>query len=129
MGEKAIFETAVPYGHDILALPVPDLESAATWYAQHFAMVEVERTFEPRPTVVMERDRVRIGFSVNGRDSSQDGAAILVSDIHATRAELERVGVNVANWRVDERDGIRLQVFFVIAPDGLCFYFHQPIAA
>ena len=26
-----------------------------------------------------------------------------------------------------ERDGEKFQVFFVVAPDGLCYYFHQPI--
>jgi hypothetical protein len=50
-----------------------------------------------------------------------------VSDIHAARLELESRGVKIGNWRVDERDGQRLQVFFVVAPDGLCYYFHQPI--
>jgi hypothetical protein len=75
----------------------------------------------------MERDGVRIGFSVNGGDSSQEGAGILVSDIHAARAELESTGVKIGNWRVEERDGKRFQVFFVVAPDGLCYYFHQPV--
>jgi len=28
---------------------------------------------------------------------------------------------------VDERAGKRFQVFFVVAPDGLCCYFHQPL--
>ena len=126
MTQKAMFEAAFPYGADVLALPVADL-SAADWYAQHFAMVEVERTSEPEPTVIMERDGTRLGFSVNGGDSSQEGAAIRVSDIHAARAELESKGVRIGNWRVDERDGKKLQVFFVAAPDGLCYYFHQPI--
>lgn len=125
---KAIFEGAFPYGSDILALPVSDLDSAASWYSEHFALVEVERRSEPVPAILMERDGVFIGFSVNGGDSSQDGAAILVSDIHAARAEFESVGVKIGNWRIDERDGKRLQVFFVVAPDGLCYYFHQPIA-
>jgi catechol 2,3-dioxygenase-like lactoylglutathione lyase family enzyme len=127
MGERAIFERAFPYGNDLLALPVSDLESATKWYAQCFGLVEVERTAQPNPTVIMERDGARIGFSVNGGDSSQDGAAILVSDIHAARAELESKGVKIGNWRVDERDGKKLQVFFVAAPDGLCYYFHQPL--
>ena len=26
-----------------------------------------------------------------------------------------------------ERDGQKLQVFFAVAPDGLCYYFHEPI--
>ncbi len=127
MAEKAIFEKAFPYGNDVLALPVTDLESAAKWYAQHFAMVEVERKSEPQPTVILGRDGVRIGLSVNGGDSSQEGAAILVSDIHAARTELESRGVKIANWRIDEQGGKKLQVFFVTAPDGLCYYFHQPI--
>jgi catechol 2,3-dioxygenase-like lactoylglutathione lyase family enzyme len=28
-----------------------------------------------------------------------------------------------------ERDGTKLQVFFVVAPDGLCYYFHEPLEA
>src|SRR5687767_12606534 len=124
---RAVFEKAFPYGADILALPVTDLDTAANWYAEHFALVEVARRSEPQPTVIMERDGARIGFSVNGGDSSQEGAAILVSDIHAARTELESKGVRIGNWRVDERDGKRLQVFFITAPDGLCYYFHQPI--
>jgi catechol 2,3-dioxygenase-like lactoylglutathione lyase family enzyme len=127
MVKKSLFEKAFPYGDNVLALPVSDLDAAVTWYGQHFGLVEVERKSEPQPTVIMERDGTRIGFSVNGGDSSQEGAAILVSDIHAARAELESRGVKIGNWRVDQRDGKKLQVFFVVAPDGLCYYFHQPI--
>jgi hypothetical protein len=52
---------------------------------------------------------------------------VLVSDIRDLKNELERKGAKVGNWRVDERDGRRYQVFFVVAPDGLCFYFHEPV--
>ena len=127
MAGKTVFEQAFPYGNDVLALPVQDLESAARWYADHFAMVEVERKSEPNPTVIMERDGTRIGFSVNGGDSSQDGAAVRVSDIYAAREEFESRGVKTGNWRVDEKDGKKRRVFFVVAPDGLCYYFYQPI--
>ena len=127
METGAIFETAFPYGEDIMALPVADVDAAVDWYGRSFGMVEVERTSGSQQTVIMERDRVRIGFSVNGGDSSQEGAGIRVSDIHAARSELESKGVPIGNWRVDEQDGIRFQVFFVVAPDGLCYYFHQPL--
>ena len=70
---------------------------------------------------------MRLGFSVNGGDASQDGAAILVSQIADVMKELEKNGVNVGNWRVDERNGRKLQVFFAVAPDGLCYYFHEPV--
>ena len=81
----------------------------------------------PQPAVTLERDGVRIGFAVNGGDPASEGAAIRVTDIHRARDELQARGVATGDWRVDEEDGRRLQVFFVIAPDGLCYYFHQPL--
>ena len=90
-------------------------------------MVEVERHDQPVPTIILERDGTRIGFSINGGDASQDGAAVLVSGIQELKEEFEAKGVKIGNWRVDERDGQKFQVFFVVAPDGLCYYFHQPI--
>ncbi len=27
----------------------------------------------------------------------------------------------------DERDSQKLQVFFAVAPDSLCYYFHEPV--
>jgi hypothetical protein len=38
----------------------------------------------------------------------------------------EANGVRVGEPRIDERNGRKLHVFFVVAPDGLCYYFHQP---
>ena len=128
MAEQPLFQQAFPFQDDVLALPVVNLDAAAQWYAQYFGMVEVERRDVPTPTVILERDGMRIGFSINGGDATQDGAAILVTDIQGMREELHANGVETANWRVDERDGQKFQVFFVVAPDGLCYYFHQPIS-
>ena len=50
-----------------------------------------------------------------------------VTDIHALKDEFESNGVQIGNWRIDERDGKRYQVFFVVAPDALCYYFHEPL--
>ena len=127
MPGDARFKAAFPYQKDVLALPVTDLDAAAKWYSSHFGMTEVERRAGPTPTVILEREGMRLGFSVNGGDASQDGAAILVSRISDVMKELEKNGVNVGNSRVDERNGRKLQVFFAVAPDGLCYYFHEPI--
>lgn len=127
MSGKAQFKRAFPFQKDVLALPVKDLDAASQWYGAHFGMLEVERHQQPIPTVVLERDGTRIGFAVNGGDASQDGAAILVSNIRGIKDEIERSGAGVGNWRVDERGGKRFEVFFVAAPDGLCYYFHEPL--
>ena len=126
MSDAPLFKAAFPYQKDVLALPVADLDAAARWYAKAFGLTEVERRADPQPAVILERDGVRFGFAVNGGDASQDGAAILVSDIERAKQELEANGVKVGESRIDERNGRRFQVFFVVAPDGLCYYFHQP---
>ena len=118
---------AFPYQDSVLALPVTDIDAAVRWYSRAFGMAEVERRSDPVPAVVMERDGRRIGFSVNGGDPYQDGAAILVSGIGAVRSQLEASGVNVSEWGTDERDGRKLRVFYVVAPDGLCYQFHEPV--
>ena len=120
-----LYEAAYPFAEDVLALPVTDIDRAAKWYGEAFGLQEVTRRETPVPTVLMARDGVQIGFAINGGDASNDGAAILVTDIHRARQELHANGVETGNWRVDERDGVKYQVFFVVAPDELCYYFHQ----
>ena len=129
MSASKLFEAAYPYADDILTLPVEDIDRTSAWYGDAFGLKEVERRDDPAPTVILERDGVRIGFAVNGGDAGNDGAAIRVTDIHRARQELEANGIEIGNWRVDENDGQKFQVFFVIAPDGLCYYFHQPLEA
>ena len=127
MTTEPLFKAAFPYQDDVLALPVEDLDQASQWYANALGLTEVERRDDPVPTVIMQRDGVRIGFAINGGDASNDGAAILVSDIDRARRELEVNRLTPANSRIDDHDGTKMSVFFLVAPDGLCFYFHQPV--
>lgn len=127
MSEDSFFKAAYPFLEDVTTLPVKDLDEAVDWYGNAFGLTEVERSSNPIPQVIMARDDARIGFAITGEDPTQDGAAILVRHIHNVRSELESKGVQIANSRIDERDGQQLQVFFVVAPDGLCYYFHEPI--
>jgi len=128
MSSDGLFVAAYSFADDVLKLPVTDVDRAVEWYAKGFGLTEVERKVVPLPSVILERDGVRIGFEVNGGNASMEGAAILVADIHRAKEELEANGIPTTGWRVDERDGQKYQVFFVVAPDGLCYYFHQPIS-
>ncbi|NND96920.1 MAG: VOC family protein [Pirellulaceae bacterium] len=127
MASEMAFLSASPYQDDILALPVTDLDQTAQWYCEHFGMTEVQRCDAPAPSVILERDGTRIGFAINGGDASQAGAAIRVTNIGDVKDDLESRGVTISNWRIDDRDGQKHQVFFVVAPDGLCYYFYEPI--
>ena len=122
------FQSAAPYQNDVLALPVTDLDAASAWYSKHFGMTEVGHSDASVPTVILERSGTRIGFAINGGDASQEGAAVRVTNIVDLKEEFEANGTPIANWRVDDRDGEQHQVFFVVAPDGLCYYFHEPLA-
>ena len=82
MSDTPLFKGVFPDQQDVLALPVVDLDAASQWYAAAFGLQELERRDQPHPAVILERDGVSIGFAVNGGDVSQDGAAILVSDIY-----------------------------------------------
>lgn len=126
MNPNPVFEAVFPYQADVLALPVDDVSAASDWYCKHFGMNEVERTSEHVPTVILERDGIQIGFAQNGGDASQDGAAILVVNIHGLKREFENAGLKIGDTRTDHRDGNSYTVFFVVAPDGLCYYFHEP---
>ena len=127
MSTQPLFKAAKPYQDDVLALPVEDLDQASQWYANALGLTEVERRDDPVPTVIMQRDGVQIGFAINGGDASNDGAAILVTDIQRARRELEASGLTPGESRIDDHGGQKMSVFFLIAPDGLCFYFHQPV--
>jgi hypothetical protein len=91
-------------------------------------MTEVSRSTDPVPAVILERDGQRIGFAINGGDPEQEGAAVLVDDIEALKEEMDSRGTPTGDFRVDDRDGKKYRVFFVVAPDGLCYYFHEPLA-
>ena len=111
-----LFAAAYPFANDVLALPVTDLDETVAWYGRCFGLSEVERQDEPVPTVIMERDGVRIGFAINGGDASQDGAAIKVTDIRRAQEELERRGVQCGDRQVDERDGQHSTCFLSLPP-------------
>ena len=128
MSDSPLFQDAFPYQEDVLALPVVDLDATARWYSNAFGLREVERRDLPHRAVILERDGVRLGFALTGGDASQDGAAIRVSDIHRAREQIGATGLDVGEIRNEEHDGQRREVFFVVAPDGLCFCFFQPIS-
>ncbi len=127
MRNTPTFTESYPIQEDVMALPVKDLDATSEWYCEHFNMTEVERRKKPNKAVILERDGVRIGFAINGDNPIHDGASILVANLLGLRKELEAKGLKNGSWRVDERDGRKYQVLLLAVPDGLSFYFHEPL--
>jgi lactoylglutathione lyase len=120
---KAIFKTARPYKEDEMNLPVEDLEAAIPFYEGIMGFQVVSRGDTPRKSAVLSRDGIQIGLTENGGDPAQEGCFFEVDDAEAAFAELKSNGLEKeeAGFRIDRYGERSYKVFFVVAPDGLCY--------
>ena len=123
----ANYQRAVPYVEDALALPVASVEAALPFYQGVMGFRLVEQTEVPHKAAILARDSVRIGLAENGGDPTQDGCFFEVDDVEAAFAELRSngLGSDAADFRVDTYGETSYRVFFVVAPDGLCYCLGQ----
>jgi len=120
---KAVFKTAWPYVDDALNLPVENLDAAIPFYEKIMGFNLVSRSDSPHKSAVLGRDEIQIGLAENGGDPSQEGCFFEVDNAEAAFAELKSNGFEKeeAGFRIDQHGETRFKVFFVIAPDGLCY--------
>jgi len=116
------------YQGDKMNLPVADLEAALPFYEKVFGFRLMSRSDSPHKSAVLERDGIEIGFAENGGDASQDGCAFEVDNVEAAFAEFKTNGLEkeLSEFSIEKHDdGSSWKVFFVIAPDGLCYWFGE----
>ena len=120
---NAIYQTASPYAADALSLPVADLKGALPFYETVMGFRVLSRQTAPRRSVILGRDAVQIGLAENGGDPSQEGCFFRVDNVEAAFEELKANGLgrDEAGFRVQQHGDASYRVFFVIAPDGLCY--------
>jgi len=120
---KAIFKTARPYQKDEMNLPVANVEAAIPFYETIMGFHVVARNDAPHPSAVLARDCIQIGLAENGGDPTQDGCFFEVDNAEAAFAELKSNGLNreEPEFRLDKHGTATWKVFFVVAPDGLCY--------
>jgi len=118
---KAVFKSAAPYTDDAMNLPVQNIDAAIPYYEKTFGFRVVSRQDAPIKLVILSRDDIKIGLAENGGDSSQEGCFFEVDNIEAAFEEINGVPPTASDFRLDKFDGVPYRVFFVIAPDGLCY--------
>ncbi len=120
---KARYLSAWPYQNDALNLPVADVEAAIPFYESLFGFSVLARHGTPHPSAMLGRDDVQIGLAENGGDPSQDGCFFEVDNAETAFAELKTNGLAnaTADFRIDRYGDTAYKVFFVVAPDGLCY--------
>jgi len=120
---SAIFKTAWPYADDAMNLPVKSVEAAIPFYETVMGFRVVSRSDSPQKSAILGRDEIQIGFAENGGDPAQEGCFFEVDNAEAAFAELRANGLKKeeADFRIDKHGETSYKVFFVVAPDGLCY--------
>jgi lactoylglutathione lyase len=122
----AKYQRAAPFATNALALPVASVEAALPFYQDVMGFQLVDRKEAPQQAAILERDDVRIGLAENGGDPTQEGCFFEVDDVEAAFAELRANGLESdAEFRIDTYGDTSYRVFFVVAPDGLCYCLGQ----
>ncbi|MFL5608073.1 MAG: VOC family protein [Gemmatimonadaceae bacterium] len=122
----ATLEKAFGYQGNAMGLPVRDLTRALPFYEKVLGFRVVSRGQTPHDSAVLARDNIQIGLAENGGDPEQDGCAFHVKGLESLFAELKANGLEkLSGFSVERRDGVPFKVFYVVAPDGLCYWFGE----
>ena len=114
------------YQGDAMNLPVADVASAAAFYVDKMGFSVAEEMQAPVNKTVFERDGIQFAIAENGGDPEHDGCAFHTDDVESLRDEFIANGfANIGRIDEEKRDGSTFKVFFVVAPDGLCYWFGQ----
>jgi lactoylglutathione lyase len=124
---KPTLEKAWGYQGDHMNLPVRDLAAALPFYERVFGFRLLSRSETPHKSAVLIRDQVQIGLAENGGDSTQDGCAFHVKGLQPLFAEFKANGLQkeLSEFGTEKHDGVAWKVFYVVAPDGLCYWFGE----
>src|SRR6267142_5185642 len=141
---KAVFKTASPYLKDAMNLPVENLEAAIPFYESVMGFQVTSRKDAPCKSAVLGRDGIQIGLAENGGDPTQEGCFFEVDNAEAAFEELKSNGLTrqpvwierkppeereEAGFRIDQHGATSFKVFFVVAPDGLCYCLGERLTA
>ena len=122
---RATLEKAFGYQDDKMHLPVQDLAAALPFYETVLGFRVVSRGDVPHKSAVLARDHVQIGLAENGGDATQDGCAFHVNGLQSLFEEFKANGLALSDFASEQHDGVAWKVFYVIAPDGLCYWFGE----
>lgn len=122
----ARFLKAAPYQRDAMALPVADVDAAIPFYTRRLGFRVLRRADTPVRSAVLLRDSVEIGLVQSGGDPSQDGCYFEVDDVAAAFGDFHGRAPAPKDLDIRTYGGRTLQVFFVVAPDGLCYMIGRP---
>jgi catechol 2,3-dioxygenase-like lactoylglutathione lyase family enzyme len=122
---KATIKNAWPYQGDKMSLPVKNVEDAIPFYEAIMGFAVISRKDSPHKSATLEKDGIRIGLAENGGDPTQEGCFFEVDNIENAFSELKSNGLEkeISGFDIQKHGDTNWKVFFVVAPDGLCYCF------
>ncbi len=123
----ASLEKAFGYKGDNMNLPVKDLAEALPFYENVFGFKVESRSETPHAAAILGRDQIKIGLAENGGDATQDGCAFHVKNVESLLEEFKSNGLQkeLSDFSNEEHGEATWKVFYVVAPDGLCYWFGE----
>ena len=120
---KSVFKAVSPYEEDEMNLPVENVDESIPFYESVMGFKVLSRSDSPHKSATLGRDEVQIRIAENGGDPTQEGAFFEVDNAEAAFRELKANGLKKVDgdFRIDQYGSKKYKVFFLVAPDGLCF--------
>ena len=108
-------------------MPVKEIETAIPFYERTMGFKVIERNSVPNTSVILGRDSIQIGLAENGGDPTQDGCFFEVDNVETALAEFQGNGLKkeISELSTMKHGETPWKVFFVVAPDGLCYCIGQ----
>ena len=124
---KGTLEKAFGYQGDNMNLPVRDVTASLPFYQTVLGFRVESQSATPHEAAVLARDQVQMRLAENGGDPSQDGCAFHVKDLASLFAEFKANGLQkeLSDFSVEQHGDAKWRVFYVVAPDGLCYWFGE----
>ena len=121
---SAIFLNAWGYQGDAIALPVANVDEAAPFYTDVMGFEIVSRGDSPNRSILLARPDVQMQINENGGDPTQNGCAFEVTDVDSVLNEFKSNGLakELSDIGIENNESGTWRVFYIIAPDGLCFW-------
>ena len=124
---KAELKSAWGYQGNNMNLPVESLDAAIPFYETIMGFRVLSRSDKPHRSAVLGRDGIQIGLAENGGDPTQDGCAFEVDSAESAFAEFKANGLEkeISKFDIEQQGNAFWKVFYVVAPDGLCYWFGE----
>ena len=102
-------------------MTVADVDAAVPFYEDTFGFSLISKDNEPHKRAILARDEIQIGLAENGGDPTQEGCFFEVDNVETAFAEIKGNPAAASDFRINRFGDQSYRVFFVVAPDGLCY--------